>query len=65
MLLFKNIIFSEGIEKMPLKEFKQVFEVHLKGLSEQEVKEAYKVATNGKVSEATKKSTRANPTKGK
>lgn len=45
---YKNIQFGEGITS-PLSEFKKEFEPVLRGLTDNEVKEAYKVATNGNI----------------
>ncbi len=48
MRKFKNIQFDEGIN-LPLSDFKKVFAVHLIGLSEKQVKQAYKVAIDGNI----------------
>lgn len=48
MRKFKHISFGEGI-KLPLPKFKKTFAIHLKDLSEEEVKEAHKIATDGNI----------------
>jgi len=45
---YKNISFAEGIST-PLANFKKTFAIHLEGLSEEEVKQAHKVATDGNI----------------
>ncbi len=48
MRKFKNLSFSEGINSS-LADFKTQFEVLLVGLSPDEVKQAYKIATDGNI----------------
>ncbi len=66
MRSYKHITFSEGIS-CTLTEFKKTFAPHLIRLSESEVKEAHKAATkgNGKLSDSTKKSVKANTSEDK
>lgn len=54
MKVYKHIQFGEGIS-CTLAEFKKTFENHLIGLSDSEVKQAYKVATNGNNTKPSKK----------
>ena len=62
MRKYKHISFGEGIS-MPLSEFKEKYASHLKDLSDAEVKEAYKVATNGNNTRANKKTPKTNTRK--
>jgi hypothetical protein len=55
MRVFKHIQFNEGI-KCSLVEFKKIFKSHLTRLSDKEVKQAYKVATNGNISKSIRES---------
>lgn len=61
MRSFKQITFAEGIS-CTLSEFKKTFAPHLKKLSDDEVKEAHKIATkgNGKLSNSNNKSSKTN-----
>lgn len=45
MRVYKNTHFSEGI-KCTFTEFKNTYKAHFKRLSDSEIKEAYKVATD-------------------
>lgn len=48
MRRYKNIQFGEGIN-ITLADFETQFEVLLVGLSKSEIKEAYKIATDGNI----------------
>lgn len=64
MKSYKYITFCEGLN-CTLAEFKKDFAPHLKSLSESEIKEAHKVATNGSNTTTSRKSKKTNTNKGK
>ncbi|MFC5046898.1 hypothetical protein ACFSTE_15780 [Aquimarina hainanensis] len=61
MRTYKNITFREGIE-LSFSEFKDKYKLHLSGMTEEEKKEAHKVATNknAKLSASSTKSNKVN-----
>jgi len=63
MRVYKNTQFAEGIN-LPLVDFKKTFKAHLKGLSDQEVKKAHKVATDGNIPRTVRKSKETHSKKG-
>jgi hypothetical protein len=66
MRVFKHIQFADGIN-LSLADFKKTYAAHLIRLSESEVKQAHKVATkgNGKLSNSSNSSKKANTSKDK
>jgi len=57
MRVYKNIQFSEGIN-CTLADFETQFEVLLVGLSKEEIKKAYKTATDGNLTRSVGKRTK-------